>query len=474
MIRGGVQRAHDAVDSFVAVVDELAESSLIPLSDDEYVESMLRIETAMRKLAYFGHRLVMGASDRGLPRVPGRSALHKYLVETLNLSKAEAWRRIQATENLVPFLGASGARHEPLLPHTAEAQAEGAISPDHVRTIIATMNRVPASVAAVDRELAEQELANHAREVTPHGMRKLGEAILAHLDPDGKLTNDVDRQRRRAITLTSQGVDGMSEGTMTLTPALRALMDVMLAKWARPGMCNPADPESPSATAGPVDPEAVKAAAARDTRTAAQRNHDAFEAFLRAGGPENLGVHRGIPVQVVLTMSVQDVEQAAGFATTATGGSVPLGEALRMAERAHPVLMIFDHRRSMPLHLGVGPRLGNRWQRLARTAIERGCTRPGCDAPATMCQMHHVLGYAQRGPTDIENLTLACDRCHGLITGTEAGWETQVLGEDSEFPGRVAWRAPAHIDPARRWRVNRAHHGEARYVARRRAPHSGQ
>ena len=56
-----------------------------------------------------------------------------------------------------------------------------------------------------------------------------------------------------------------------LTPQLRAGIDAVLAKWAAPGMCNPADQ---TAT---VDGEASDEAD-RDTRSAAQRNHDALNA----------------------------------------------------------------------------------------------------------------------------------------------------------------------------------------------------
>lgn len=550
MNRGGETQAVEAVDAFLAAVDTLMNTSLMSLTDNDFVESLIRIETATRKLAYTTHGLVMEANDRGLPRVPGRSALHGWLVETLNLSKADAWRRIDAGEHLRPMLGASGAHRDPVLPNTAAAQAEGAISPDHVARIIAAMNKLPGKLDPAVHEAAEHQLAEAAREVTPHGMLRVGETLLACLDPDGTLTSDADRQRRRTATFGPQGIDGMSEARLILTPSARARFDVITAKFGRPGMCNPDDPDSPTATTLSVDRDVLAAAAKRDTRTPGQRNHDALVAFLEAGigpdadaaartdsaarsgthtrtgtrggtdagididsaarsetdtrsgtgvdagtateagadagieigndtrsgigtgtgsgswtdgpsgtGTKGLGVHRGIPVSVVLTMTVEQVEKATGYATTATGGTVPMVEALRMAEGAHPLLMIFDHTRNKPLHLGVGPRLANRWQRLARIATERGCTRPGCEAPATMCQMHHVLGYAQRGSTDIENLTLACDACHALITGTPDGWETQVMGEDSDFPGRVAWRAPAHIDPHRRWRVNHAHHG---------------
>ena len=64
----------------------------------------------------------------------------------------------------------------------------------------------------------------------------------------------------------------MSRISGYLTPEARAGWEAVSAKWAAPGMCNPAD-DMPTVEGEPSD-EAVNA----DTRTTAQRNHDAFTA----------------------------------------------------------------------------------------------------------------------------------------------------------------------------------------------------
>ena len=90
----------------------------------------------------------------------------------------------------------------------------------------------------------------------------------------------------------------MSKISGELDPTARALLDPVLAKWARPGMNNPDDPESPSGDAEnpSIDREALVAAAARDTRTAAQRNHDALSAIFRVMLESGiLGRHRVCP-----------------------------------------------------------------------------------------------------------------------------------------------------------------------------------
>ena len=239
-----------------------------------------------------------------------------------------------------------------------------------------------------------------------------------------------------------------------LTPATRAMLEAVLAKWARPGMYNPDDPQSPTGAGDGVTAEELAAAAARDTRTEAQRNHDALDTMARTLLESGtLGSHRGLPVTVIVTMTLDQLEGAAGgVATTATGGTVPVSGALRLAQRAHPVLVVFDHH-GRPLHLGRERRLASADQRLALIAADAGCTRPGCDAPPSRCAVHHVREWAKGGRTDIDELGLACDGCHAQINDGPFGWTTVT-----DPTGRTAWIPPARIDPTRTPRVNDRHH----------------
>lgn len=218
-------------------------------------------------------------------------------------------------------------------------------------------------------------------------------------------------------------------------------------------MNNPDDPigEDP-------DPTAIANAAARDTRTTAQRNHDALkricEITLESG--QN-GTHRGLPVTAIITMTLDQLEEAAGVATTATGGCVPVADALTLAEKTRPWLAIFDHA-SRPLHLGRSKRLASAEQRLMLIPFDRGCTRPGCNASPSLCAVHHPVEWADGGATDIDNETFACDPCHALVNASENGWQTRKAGPGHAFPGRTEWIPPKHIDPDRKPRLNHRQH----------------
>ncbi|MFI6996097.1 DUF222 domain-containing protein [Nocardia sp. NPDC050175] len=458
MSSSSVAQQERVADPLLGAVSDLLERSLTPMSDDKIIELLRGVEQATRMLAAVGHRLIVQASDRNLPNQTGTGTVKKFLMHTLRLSSPEAGARVAAALSLGLWHDMGGETREARLPATAAAQVEGEISVDHARQIAAVMKRVPGSTANTEFEAAEQLLADFARTGSPDDIPKVGEAILAYLDPDGERTDDTDRARMRGITIGRQRADGMSPIRGEITPTLRALLDAVMAKLARPGMNNPDDPESPSGGSEYVDRDELVAAARRDARSAAQRTHDGFVALLTHGvASEKLGSHRGLPVSTILTMSVADVEKAAGVATTATGGLVPMSEALKLAEEAQPFLMVFDAQ-GEPLHLGTAKRFASAAQRLALIAAIRGCSRPGCDAPASMCATHHVTDWSKSGPTDIGNETLACDSCHAMVHDGPGGWKTVVLGPESAHPGRVAWIAPPHIDPSGTPQINNRHH----------------
>jgi len=103
-------------------------------------------------------------------------------------------------------------------------------------------------------------------------------------------------------------------------------------------------------------------------------------------------------------------------------------------------------------------RLGNVFQRIMRIVLDRGCTRPGCDAPPSLCALHHVEDYAKGGETNFDVLTLVCDPCHALVNDSDTGWATTVAGFDTGFPGRTQWIPPKHIDPDQNPLINHRHH----------------
>ncbi|MFE3196076.1 DUF222 domain-containing protein, partial [Nocardia sp. NPDC059240] len=452
----GIAELAAAVDT---LTDAIAHASLTQFADADVVALMQQLETCKRKLSALDSKLIVEASDRSLPETSGAGKLIPFLRHTLGLSAHDASVRVKITRECGEFTEPTGHLRPAALSATAEAFEAGAISRDHARNIVDIVKHLPADIPAEARTEAEALLVEKScAGLFPDDLPKIGREIMARVDPDGTVFNDADRRRRRGIILGRPGVDGMSWIEGWLTPELRALLDGFLAKFARPGMCNPEDADSPTATTPVIDTDALEAAARRDRRDAGQRVHDAFAAMLQPGLDfSKLGTHRGLPVGVLFSIDVADMERGTGIATTATGGHVSISEALKMAAGTKPYVAVLDSD-GIPLFLGRGPRLASSGQRIALVARDKGCTHPDCDAPPSMCAVHHVNDWANNGPTDLTNLTLVCDHHHALVNDSPNGWKTVMLGKDSPNPGRVGWIAPKTIDPSRTPHVNEKHH----------------
>lgn len=194
------------------------------------------------------------------------------------------------------------------------------------------------------------------------------------LNPDGTFS-DADRARRRGVVLGSQGPDGMSRLSGWINPELRAGLEAVLATWAAPGMCNPAD-ESPVVDGAPV-PKSIDA----DARRAAQRNHDALGAMVRATLMSGeLGTHQGLPVTIVASAALEDLQAKTGVARTAGGSVLPITDVLRVAAHAYNYLLVFDKAKRCELYRGRSTRLATPAQRLVLYAKE--CL---ANAPYTTC-----------------------------------------------------------------------------------------
>ena len=48
-------------------------------------------------------------------------------------------------------------------------------------------------------------------------------------------------------------------------------------------------------------------------------------------------------------------------------------------------------------------------------ARDKGCSYPGCSAPPSWCDGHHIIHWARGGPTDRENLALLCRHHHTVV-----------------------------------------------------------
>jgi hypothetical protein len=423
-------------------LDRLCELSFDVFTTPERLRALERLERVARRLRAPQHALINQLDAQASEEELG-GTLRVALADRLRITKAEAGRRIAEAAELGERRALTGEPLAPQLTATAAAQRQGLVGDGHVNVIRSFFAHLPAEVDLGTREAADADLARKASQYRPDELATYAQRIMDWLNPDGEF-RDQERARKRGITLGQQEYDGMSRLSGTLTPQLRAAIEAVLAKLAAPGVCNP-DDDTPVVDDAP-DEDAVR----RDTRSQAQRNHDGLLAGLRgllASG--ELGQHNGLPVSIVVTTTLKDLEAAAGKALTGGGTVVPMADVIRWASHAHHYLAIFDN--GKPLALYHTKRLASPAQRIMLYARDRGCTKPGCDAPAYLSQVHHVRGWAATRRTDIDDLALACGIDNRLA---EKGWTTRTNAR-----GQTEWIPPPHLDRGQP-RVNTFHHPE--------------
>src|SRR5882762_3335850 len=354
------------------------------------------------------------------------------LREVLRVSPREATARHEAAVDLGPGQSLTGVPRPPLLPVVAAAQAEGSISPEHARVIATVISELPKDVEVEHGAAVETRLVAEARRFDPSVLATLARRVVALLNPDGVLADDVEHDRRRYATL-SDNRDGSGELRAHLTPTALAQWQAVLDPLAAP---KPSDADGP------------------DVRSPGQRMHDALaDAAHKLLASNTLPPSGGVPATVLLTMTLDQLETRTGHVTTAHGGTISVHEALKQAGDANVIPVVLDSKGI--LAYGQSRRTATAAQRLALAARDQGCCFPGCGAPPGWTQVHHILNWAFGGGTDLTNLCLLCGHHHREFE--KRGW--QVIMKH----GRPWWIPPAHIDPDRT-PIRNAMHDAAAYA----------
>lgn len=432
----------EVLNGLDAYQDRLCELNFDALTNPERLRVMDRLERIARRPRTTQHALTNQLAEQATKEELG-GTLRMALANRLRITKGEASRRIADARDLGPRHALTGEELPPNLPDTATAVRDGKIGEDSVKVIRRFFRKLPAEVDVFTREAAEADLAEKALGFRPDEVKNYATVLMDCLNPDGELTDEA-RKRKRGIILGEQESDKMSRISGYLTPELRSALESVLAKLAAPGRCNPEDDEP--VVDGDPDEDTVR----RDTRSTAQRNHDAVLAGLRAViASGELGIHNGLPVSIIVTTTLKDLEAAAGHGRTGGGSTLPMSDLIRMAAHAHHYLAIFDG--GKPLNLYHTKRFASPAQRIMLHAKDAGCTRPGCDAPGYQSQAHHVSGWQSTRCTDISDLTLACGPDNRLA---ENGWTTRKNAK-----GDTEWIPPAHLDHGQP-RINTFHHPE--------------
>jgi hypothetical protein len=109
-----------------------------------------------------------------------------------------------------------------------------------------------------------------------------------------------------------------------------------------------------------------------------------------------------------------------GLAADALSGPDGFAARLRAALDGKPLTSV-----SLPLDIGAATETIPAHLRRAATIRHPHCAFPGCDQPASVCDIHHIVPRSRGGPTALHNLVPLCG-FHHQIAIHRWGWELQL------------------------------------------------
>jgi hypothetical protein len=404
----------------------MSSAPVCQLSDAELLAELQALETQAHATWAQMLSVVAEIDSRGTAATVGYRSTMELVRAVARVSRSEARARLAAATDVLSGRGVSGAPVEPRLPATAAAVAEHAIGAEDVAVIRSILARIPPHIDTQQRVEVEAELAHQARVLDAGQLAVLGKRMLAYLDQDGQPPRDQPETRRH---LRFQDRDGGYE--------LSGWLDREAAEIVRSAL-------SPLAAPRPTTETEI------DLRTAAQRDADALVELAQCALTDGeLPTEGGERPQVVVTISLPVLQGRIGSASLALGGPVNADVARRIACDAQIIPVVLGSR-GEPLDIGRTSRTVSAAIRRAVILRDGGCAFPGCSVPARWCDIHHVIHWADRGPTSLANCVALCGRHHRLIHHSD-WWIDMTSGIPQFHPppwlGGPPRRNPLHTPP---------------------------
>jgi Domain of unknown function (DUF222)/HNH endonuclease len=464
---GPTDRPPDRLAALAAVADDLATDDLDRLADAALAEHTLELRRLvdrlegqwLQRLAALDARGAAGA-DQGTP-APSTAS---WLRNRLHMSASAAHSAVRTARAL--FRGP--------LPQTAQALCAGELSVAHAAVLAHGTHDLPTPTAAK----AEPTLVAAARRLDPARLRQAVGHLQRATDPEAADAQAQRRHQRRGLWVapTWEGMVAVGgllepEAGQLLTTALeplarphsadddrsgdqrradaltelarRALEQGQLPQTGgvRPHLLVTVDLDSllgrPGAVGGeldsgmgPLEPEACRRLACDGavTRVLVTRQSSHHE------DPSDHDGHHGDP---------GEHDDPSGHHADHLGDDP--GRQGSLADRLQAAMALLPPTLggppTQPLDLGRASRVITPAQRNALAVRDRGCMFPDCDRPLAWCEGHHLVHWADGGPTDLANLALLCRQHHRAVH--EGGWQL-TRGPDGRFTATPPHRHHRH------------------------------
>ncbi len=285
----------------------------------------------------------------------------------------------------------------------------GASSPDPARRVEALPVGKAAQICRFHRSIrgladpvglaeATAELLGAARGAQGWDERKLAVAIRRTGDvarPDGAVEREAEVRRAHRSLVKGPGPVGMWRYTLVLDEEGAAIIDGAVDALAKPRR---------DADTGDLD-----------CRTPAARRADALLDLVSRAVSAPDGVPRQAKTSLVVTISLDALQgRCRGAGVTMDDETLTVGTVRRLACDAQVIPVVLGTSGEI-LDQGMARRLFDRAQIRHLWLRDRHCTFPRCSKPAAWTDAHHLVHWADDGPTDLDNAALLCRAHHSIV-----------------------------------------------------------
>ena len=299
-----------------------------------------------------------------------------------------------------------------------DAVLSGALPVRSAAVVVSEADKLLPLLVEEARATVLDGLIRIAAQEGPRECRKLRAQLLATYGLDGELQNEQDAAKR-FVGLSQPFVDevGVAEYRLTLDPEGKAVLEAALGPLSAPE---------------PVEGE-------RDLRSSDRRRGEALVTLVRRGVAAADKGPRHTKSQLFVTVDLETLRNGVRGAGVTVGGpeaGVLLApETVRRLACDATIIPTVMGAAGAVVDLGMDVRLFSAAQVKRLWLRDRHCTYPGCTMPASWCDAHHLVHWADAGPTDLDNAALLCERHHTIVHQRRYAGR---LGGDELAP-RVEW-----------------------------------
>jgi hypothetical protein len=330
-------------------------------------------------------------------------------------------------------------------PVVGEAAVAGRLGSGQVRAITGVLDGLAPQLSGEQVAQAEELLVGWARELDADQLSRSVGKVLAAVAPvtaaetmEARLQREAEAaHRQRSLRFYMEGASVRFDGSLPrlAAEAWIAQLDVM-AEQTRRTLLERRDRLA-------------------EMPTADQRRADALIALIQAGGKGKESWGGRVLVQLDYAHLLAG---AAGAGLVGDGQQLPAGELRRICCDADLIPVVLGTN-SEVLDVGRSARLVTPAIRTALMVRDQGCVFPGCDAPASRCEAHHIVPWWAGGRTALSNLALLCHSHHPLVEPAHGPlrdqWQLRIAPS-----GLPEFTPPIRIDSAQRPVRHHRHGGQ--------------